>query len=206
MYRHSTTDDRCHGAQARLTPARFQYIFYIDGSTRATISPIFSEIAKRYNFKSYNVTEWNQRMEQLTVWGEWLMIFDDCEISDRRRGYLPGGDTGNVIYTSRSTTLRNELPPDCCFEITPFDEGDAIDLLLKASCCENTSPDSGIIDSARALVQELGGLPLAIDMAAAHIRTTQCSLQDYLEKFRDQKWTAKVSILSVRRPLQEKRR
>lgn len=114
------------------------------------------------------------------------MIFDDCSLSDRR-GQVPNRGTGNIIYTSRSTDLTRDLPPECVYEVTPFGEADAIDLLLRASGSSAAPDNSQDRVSAEAIVRELGYLPLAIDKAAAIIRDENQALHDYLRDLRDQK-------------------
>ncbi|KAK4239690.1 hypothetical protein C8A03DRAFT_13946 [Achaetomium macrosporum] len=170
------------------------YIFYIDGSMPATISQSYAEIAKRHGLAAARTVEAMksvamQWMEDSTE--EWLLIFDDCNVNDRQ-AQLPGRGKGNIIYTSRSTALRRELPPGCAVEVNPFSEADAVDLLLRASGCGGTSPDPDDMNAAQAIVGELGCLPLAIDKAAASIRDSGWTLSAYLEEFR----ARKVGILS----------
>jgi tetratricopeptide (TPR) repeat protein len=160
----------------------------------ATITQSYAQIAKRYNLGTSGTTEGMKNLamrwiEELTE--EWLMIFDDCKLSDRR-DHLPARAKGNVIYTSRSTELKNDLPHGCSLEVTPFTEADAVDLLLKVSGRQHESASSEDMDSARAIVRELGSLPLAIDKAAASIRDRGLALHDYLKQIRDRK----VGILS----------
>jgi tetratricopeptide (TPR) repeat protein len=131
-------------------------------------------------------------MERLAE--EWLMIFDDCNLSDRQ-GHLPGRGKGNIIYTSRQTSLNQDLPVECTYEVTPFGEEDAIELLSKASGSPETSENTQDRKTAEAIVRELECLPLAVEKAAAFIRDGGYSLQEYLKKLRDEK----VRILSESR-------
>ena len=52
----------------------------------------------------------------------------------------------------------------------------------------NMADLSGALENDRALAEqvsrELGGLPLALDQARAYIQETQCSLAEYLERFK----------------------
>ncbi|KAK4105330.1 hypothetical protein N658DRAFT_116040 [Parathielavia hyrcaniae] len=173
---------------------RFKYIFYIDGSMPATITQSYAQIAKRYNLGTSGTAEGMKNlamrwMEELT--DEWLMIFDDCKPNDRRT-HLPARGKGNIIYTSRSTELRSDLPQDCLLEVVPFTEADAVDLLLKVSGRQSGAASAQDMHAARAIVHELGSLPLAIDKAAASIRDRRLALHVYLEQIRDRK----VGILS----------
>lgn len=114
------------------------------------------------------------------------MVFDDCNLSDRQ-GHLPARDKGSIIYTSRSTSLGDELPSECILEVTPFREADAIELLLKASGSGNVPTEAQDMTSARRIVQELECLPLAVEQAAASIKHGEMSLHEYLDKVQTQK-------------------
>jgi len=114
------------------------------------------------------------------------MIFDDCKMDDRK-DYLPGRGKGNILYTSRLTSLAHHLPVECTYEVTPFEEADALDLLSKASGVPETSEDPADREAAQDIVRELGCLPLAVEKAAAFIRDGGWPLQDYLLKLREEK-------------------
>ncbi|EAQ92675.1 hypothetical protein CHGG_00910 [Chaetomium globosum CBS 148.51] len=170
---------------------RFKYIFFIDGSMPSTICQSYAQICKRHNLGHGSTEAMEilamQWMEELTE--EWLMIFDDCNLVDRR-SHLPGRGKGNIIYTSRLTSLKHGLPPDCVFEITPFGVPDAVELLQRASGFQGdpeVHPDAALAED---IVKELGCLPLAIDKAAASIRDGMM-LDYYLTGLR----TRKVGIL-----------
>jgi tetratricopeptide (TPR) repeat protein len=137
--------------------------------------------------------QWMERLSE-----EWLMIFDDCNLDDRK-GHLPGRGKGNIIYTSRRTSLNQDLPIDCTYEVTPFGEADAIELLSKASGFPSASENPRERGLAEAIVRELECLPLAVEKAAAYIRDGSYSLQEYLETLRAEK----VRILSDPRPEDE---
>jgi hypothetical protein len=127
-----------------------------------------------------------QWMSELTQ--EWLLIFDDCNFSDRRY-HLPWGTHGNIIYTTRSTTLNQQLSADCVLEVTPLAATDAVELLLTASETPGSPLDSRESILAMELVNELGCLPLAIDNAAALIRDG-ATLASYLRDLRD--WRVRI--------------
>ncbi|KAK4128612.1 hypothetical protein N657DRAFT_676369 [Parathielavia appendiculata] len=191
----SSTAEYLTEPEPALIKSKFKYIFYIDGSMPATITQSYAQIAKRYDLGISGTTEGMKNlamrwMEELA--DEWLLIFDDCKPDDRR-AHLPGRGKGNVIYTSRSTELRNDLPHDCLLEVPPFTEADAVHLLLKVSGRQQGSVGSfEDMEAARAIVRELGSLPLAIDKAAASIRDRRLAFHDYLKQIRDRK----VGILS----------
>ncbi|GAB1310986.1 Calcium-independent phospholipase A2-gamma [Madurella fahalii] len=168
--------------------SRFKYIFYIDGSSSGTIMQSYATIATDHGLGGGRIEEMRAKamrwIEGLTE--EWLLIFDDFGLSDRR-GQIPGRGKGNIIYTSRSTRLRHDLPSECVYEVAPFGEEEAVELFLKASGSTATSESSQDRASAQAIVQELGCLPLAVDKAAAAIRDSSKPLNEYLEELREKK-------------------
>jgi hypothetical protein len=103
----------------------------------------------------------------------WVVVFDNAEpgILDE---ILPEDGTGQVIITSRASDWRGigithavgRLPPD-----------QATALLLKIA---GLPAD----DDALQLTEELGGLALAIEQAAAYMRQTHTGYRDYLEALR----------------------
>ena len=100
----------------------------------------------------------------------WLLVFDNAE-PGTLDGVLPEGGTGQVIITSRASNWRNigstrvvgKLPPD-----------EAIALLAEIT---GLPAD----DDADQVAQELDGLALAIEQAAAYIRQTGTGYGDYLD-------------------------
>jgi len=103
----------------------------------------------------------------------WVVVFDNAEpgILD---GILPEDGTGQVIITSRvsdwrdmgTTHIVGKLPPD-----------QATALLVKIA---GLPAD----DDARQLTEELGGLALAIEQAAAYMRQTHTGYRNYLDALR----------------------
>ncbi|KAL1841262.1 hypothetical protein VTJ49DRAFT_7264 [Mycothermus thermophilus] len=176
---------------AEMFRTRFQYIFFIDGSTPSSICLDYANICRKYDLGNGDP----QGMQQLAIaWiekltEEWLMIFDDCDMSNRTH-HLPPGGTGNIIYTSRLMDLQYGLPAECVFEIKPLSETESVQLLLKASGSQSirTSSDDAVL--AQQLVKEVEYLPSGITYAAAVIRDGR-SLSSYLEDIR----ARKVSIL-----------
>ncbi|KAK4659561.1 hypothetical protein QC762_0010010 [Podospora pseudocomata] len=107
----------------------FKYIFYVDGSERSTIIHSYAEISKRYNLGGTNpetmfhmALEWMGRLAD-----EWLLIFDDCNLSERA-GFIPGRGKGNIIYTSRFNGLEHNFPAHLVYHVEPLAERDAVEL------------------------------------------------------------------------------
>ena len=103
----------------------------------------------------------------------WILIFDNAELGTLE-GIVPEDGTGQVIITSRSSGWRDvastrvvgRLPPD-----------EAVALLADIT-------ELPADEDARLITEELGGLALAIEQAAAYIRQTGAGYWDYLDALR----------------------
>lgn len=124
------------------------------------------------------VLRWLQQTEE-----EWLLVFDNAPDSGMSR-YLPDGDRGNVLYTTRHRILQPRLRPECIAAVEEMEIQDAVRLLLLSAQLPESKANETL---AGAIVRRLGFLPLAIDQAGAYIHMAPCPLDRYLELFDEQK-------------------
>ena len=127
---------------------------------------------------------------------KWLLLVDNLdqkELSSCARklffGQWKSKTSGDILVTSRRRhrvlceDLR--LSPENCYELDPFSVSESAEFLDKRtgiqSCCEDE--DQG----KKELAEELGGLPLALEQAAAYIKALQCPIPLYLQQYRSQK-------------------
>ena len=102
----------------------------------------------------------------------WLLIFDNAADMASVAAFLPPAGPGQVLITSQNPTWPGQplnvpmLAPDVAAEFLIERTGD---------------PDRQI---ARDLADLLGGLPLALEQAAAYVRTVGDTLAGYLALFR----------------------
>ena len=130
----------------------------------------------------------------------WLLVVDNAD--DVRSPTCPTGvekickgpwqrnarapKNGHVLLTTRknakdtATFLR--LSPTNCLELQCFSEEEGALFLIRRTGLEGESLYQGAID----LATELGGLPLALEQAAAYISALPISItfKDYLDKYR----------------------
>ena len=126
----------------------------------------------------------------------WLLLIDNLdqkELSSCARKLFFGQwkikTSGDILVTSRRTNrvlcedLR--LSPANCYELDPFSVSESAEFLDKRigiqSYCEDE--DQG----KKELAEELGGLPLALEQAAAYIKALECPIPSYLQQYRSQK-------------------
>lgn len=126
-----------------------------------------------------DVVLWLQKNDE-----EWLLVFDNAPAYSLAR-YLPDGNNGNILYTSRHRNLEPRLRPECVASIETMDAPEAILLLLRSA--QEPVEVTKNRELARAIVNALGFLPLAIDQAGAYIHMAPCPLGEYLAVFNAQK-------------------
>jgi Domain of unknown function (DUF4062)/Tetratricopeptide repeat len=105
--------------------------------------------------------------------GGWLLIFDNAPDAAAVQAVLPPAGDGRVIITSRSPHW-----PGAAVEVPVLDPGAAAAFL--------SARTGGTGQAAAAeLARELGGLPLALEQAAAYATAAGLGLAGYLTAYRD---------------------
>ncbi len=108
--------------------------------------------------------------------GQWLLIFDNAPEQAAVRAFLPPAGNGRVLITSQSAIW----PPGQAVAVPVLGTEVAAVFLVNRT----GDPDG---QAAAALAKEQGGLPLALEQAAAYIEATGTTLAGYLSLFRDRR-------------------
>jgi hypothetical protein len=103
----------------------------------------------------------------------WLLIFDNVPDRASVLGFLPPAGRGQVLITCRNPAW----PPGQLLEVPVLAAEVAADFLARRT----GDPDRA---SAVELAVQLGGLPLALEQAAAYLQVTGIRLAGYLALFR----------------------
>ena len=113
---------------------------------------------------------------------KWLIVFDNADAPPPEvvEKFVPSGNGGNILITSRNRSIGKIVSLENRIEITEMEEVDAITLLLKASCLD---PLPEHLEISKKIVTELGFIPLAIDHAGAYINAGRCDIDQYLRHF-----------------------
>ena len=106
----------------------------------------------------------------------WLVVFDNAASYAALRGVLPPAGHGHVIVTSQNP----HWPTGQAVEVPMLDVSAAAEFLVGRTGAADQS-------AARDLAGELGGLPLALEQAAAYMQATGLSIAGYLELFRERR-------------------
>ena len=160
-------------------------IFWIDASSVGTITQALKGIC---NLPAAQSSGLDGSPESSLHWigslkENYVMVFDNADVLSpaELEAYLPPGKGGNILITSRNSTMRSLTSPENSLEVTEMEENDAIELLLKASCLDLCSME--FYTEASRIVKELFYLPLAIDQAGAYILSGATTIGNYLAKY-----------------------
>jgi hypothetical protein len=105
--------------------------------------------------------------------GRWLLIFDNAPDAVALQSVLPPAGDGQVLVTTQDPLW----PGHRAIEIPVLDAAVAAEFLIT-----RTGDDAP--DAAQELAGELGGLPLALEQAAAYMQAAGRSIAAYLDLFR----------------------
>jgi tetratricopeptide (TPR) repeat protein len=169
----------------------FSSVFWIDASSAGSITQGLKGIC---NLPAAQSSGLDGSPESALYWigllkENYVMVFDNADVLSpaELEAYLPPGRGGNILITSRNSTMRNLISPENSLEVTKMEGDDAIELLLKASCLDSSSIE--FQTEASKIVKEFFCLPLAIDQAGAYIASGATSIGDYLAKYSDHRKT-----------------
>jgi hypothetical protein len=171
-----------HITHALIHGLRFSKIFWIDATNEETINLGFQSINGHPETKASvkdvaSVIHWLSEMDS-----NWLLIFDNTDgKSSMVSKYLPPGDRGNVLITSRDPGMKHNVLDGAWIEVEEMEEEDAIMLLLKAASLDGTSEE--MRQASKPIVKELCFLPLAVYQAGATIASGLCDLGDYPQMY-----------------------
>jgi hypothetical protein len=108
--------------------------------------------------------------------GQWLLIFDNAPDRAAVERFLPPAGRGQVLVTSRNPSW----PPGQVLDVPVLGTEVAAGFLVNRTGDHDKQ-------AAIELADELGGLPLALEQAAAYIEASGGSLTGYLESFRQRR-------------------
>jgi len=106
----------------------------------------------------------------------WLLVFDNAADQASVQRWLPPTGNGRVLITSQSAVWQ----PSQALAVPVLGTDVAAEFLVSRTGASDRQ-------AATALANELGGLPLALEQAAAYIETTGAKLAGYLSLFRDRR-------------------
>ncbi|KAF1828004.1 hypothetical protein BDW02DRAFT_603925, partial [Decorospora gaudefroyi] len=182
---------------ARRHQGQFSAIFWLDGSSEASLKQSFVDMAQRLP-RSELTADSVQKLSQATVEAEvavrecqqwlsmpsnsrWLLIIDNVDRDHRDRddsqaydvkAYFPDADQGSVLITSRLARLQR-LGSGIKVGTVAAEQARAI--------LENSAGRE--VEDANIVLELLHGLPLALTQAGSYMRETNVSAATYAKHY-----------------------
>ena len=155
----------------------YQIIWWLRAEKSATLAADYAQLAIELNLPEQEATEQAIQIQVVRNWLEqhsgWLLIFDNAEERHDIRPYVPQIGNGHVLITSRNP-IWDGLGTTLAVKVMQPEEA----LAFLAKRTHDPDPQAAAI-----LAKTLGYLPLALEQAAAYIRETSISLDDYQTLF-----------------------
>lgn len=180
----------------------YQTILWVNSQNKIDLNNSYLGMAKSLNtmLEQDIQTEVNNKkvIEMVITWlasnSNWLIILDNLEDPNLVRSYLPNNGQGHILITTQIDDLGT-FANTISLEKMDVTTGSLL-LLRRAKLLEENhlldKADSENIKFAKELAKEMGGLPLALDQAAAYVLHSKCSLQRYLSLYKDARYAAKL--------------
>jgi tetratricopeptide (TPR) repeat protein/DNA-binding XRE family transcriptional regulator len=168
----------------------YDAVFWVTAATRETLHSDFVALARLLRLPVQDLSDQQLIVDAVKQWlarhEQWLLILDNADELALLTEFLPTGDSGYILLTTRAQATGS-LAPSISIEQMSGEEG-ALLLLRRAQLLAPKALLEQATEADRAqaetLVLAMGGLPLALDQAGAYIEETGCGLPAYLELYR----------------------
>ncbi|KAF8514539.1 hypothetical protein BU17DRAFT_94396 [Hysterangium stoloniferum] len=172
-------------AEECVKAKRFWRIFWVDTTSPETLKIGFEAIANDPVARNAGVEKTPESVLRWlsSVIEEWLLILDNADDqADELSRILPLASQGNILITSRNAALSKQVQKVTSIDV--MEKPEAVQLLSKAADIQDAveKEDPGQVIS-NSIVENLGSLPLAVDIAGAVIRNNVCTIREYPEIF-----------------------
>lgn len=174
--------------------ADYRVVLWVRAETGALLHADFASFARLVGLDAQD--ERNPRCLRAAIkcWfgkqTNWLLILDNVADLAELGDILPPAGAGHLLLTTQNPITGTLTGRTVALDPMEPDEG-ALLLLCRAKCL----PTGGgwqdipeiLREAARAVSEQLDGLPLALDQAGAYLEETGCSLTDYLRYSRERR-------------------
>ncbi len=148
----------------------YNLVWWVPAEIPAAVAGSLASLAERLGLPTEDPAAIVSHVHaELATRDRWLVVFDNAENPGALAPYLPAGGAGQVLVTSRNPAWRARATT---LDLEVLPEPDAVAFLLARTGSDDP-------DSARAVAEELGLLPLALEQAGAYVEETGMGLDDY---------------------------
>jgi len=167
----------------------YKYLFWIKAHSRRVLVADFADIAELLNLRNKDAENQSLSVGVVKSWLEnnagWLLILDNADDLAVAREFIPSGETGHTLLTTRAPYTGKIAVRNAVNKMGP-DEG-GLFLLRRLGKLKKDEPLQLAPNAFRAQAEDLSrtidGLPLALDLAAAFIDETPSTLNEYLSLY-----------------------
>jgi tetratricopeptide (TPR) repeat protein len=168
----------------------YRFVLWVNAATRDELITSFVGLATLLNLHEREEQDQTKIVAAVKQWftthDGWLLIIDNADDLAMAGDFLPAGGKGHLLLTTRAHAigaLANGL------EVEKLDAQQGMLLLLRrAQVLALDAPlehaPEADLKAAAAIVQKMDGLPSALDQAGDFIEETECSVSDYLQRYR----------------------
>jgi len=161
--------------------AEYDIVWWVRSEEPTTLAAGYASLAKALDLPEKESADQEviiqavkHRLEQIP---KWLLVFDNAKDPAYVMNYIPHGQMGHVLITSRYANWRGTATP---LDVEVLKRPESVDLLLKRTGYTDR-------EAADALAEALGDLPLALEQTGAYMEATRRSFSDYLKMFTERK-------------------
>ena len=162
-------------------------VIWLNGESQEMLVSDVTRLAREINTPNCYDQDQSIVVRGFLTWLErqrnWLLILDNVEDIALVRSYLPKGNQGHLLLTTRRQAVGGAIKSISLIAMNE-EEGGAFLLKRAKRIAEDLPPEqipAEEMQSAMPLSRVLGGLPLALDQAGGYIERKQCSLERYLQ-------------------------
>ncbi|NEQ48649.1 MAG: tetratricopeptide repeat protein, partial [Leptolyngbya sp. SIO3F4] len=160
----------------------YDTVLWVKAETEAALATDFANITRQLALPVAQCPQ-EEQIPAVRAWlanhAGWLLIFDNADHPEWLLPFLPQNPQGRILLTSRASVFDEIGAEPLVLEVLSLAE--ACDLLFTRTGYERTEENQ---TAATAINQELDGLPLALEQAAAFMVHRRVSLPLYLRTYR----------------------
>jgi tetratricopeptide (TPR) repeat protein len=160
-------------------------VFWVQAENTAAVQTSLVNVARALGLPEATGASEPNAIQAALRWLErnrgWLVVVDDLGSGVDIQPLLRAAASGNTLITSEqpiASLARRQI------EIEPLDVDAATELVVHRAGLSGASPvaaDADTLSATRRLIEECGGIPLALEQAAAYIEETGCGIAAYVE-------------------------
>ena len=171
--------------------SHYQAIFWATADSHTHLVADFTAIAALLNLPEQHEANEECIVQAVKRWlqqqSNWLLILDNVEEPGMLEYFIPPAHRGHILLTTRAQAMGT-LAESHEIEKMTAEEG-SLFLLRRAGILKSFLQQT--TESQRALtmniVQEMDGLPLALEQAGAYLEETDCGFDEYLTLYRQRR-------------------